>query len=204
LKRALLLIGLALGAGGGGAQTPAAPMTKWDKDHSLARPLRIGALTVSGVIRPAADPADNDSEPTSVLTVVDAGGGRGRLEAEVAFGDDVYASFGVGRFDPASPEPQLLLTTATGGAHCCVHIQLLDRLDGRWRRVNVGTFDGEPFGALPKDIDGDGALDIVHRDDRFAYAFDPMREAGCRRASSTSEAARWSTSPPSGASADCS
>jgi hypothetical protein len=171
LKRALLLIGLMLWASGAGAQAPAAPMTKWDKDHSLAKPHRIGALTVfSGAIRPA--PADSEGGPTTVLTVVDAAGGRGRLESEVAFGDDVYASYGVGRFDPASSEPQLLLTTYTGGAHCCVHIQLLDRLGGKWRRVDVGTFDGSPFGALPRDVDGDGALDIVHWDDRFAYAFD--------------------------------
>ena len=170
MKRALLLIGLALLAGGAGAQPAAVPMTKWDKDHSLAKPHRIGALTVfSGPIRPA--PADSDGGPTTTLTVVDAAGGRGQLVTEVAFGDDVYASLGVGRFDPASPEPQLLLTTYTGGAHCCVHIQLLDKLGGKWRRVNVGTFDGSPFGALPRDIDGDGALDIVHWDDRFAYAF---------------------------------
>jgi hypothetical protein len=48
---------------------------------------------------------------------------------------------------------------------------LLERVDGRWRTIQVGTYDGESFENFPKDVDGDGVIDIVIHDDRFAYKF---------------------------------
>ena len=114
----------------------------------------------------------------NVATFVDGAGRRGELaavatasDATVAASDDVYATIGVGRIDPDSTEDQVLMTDFSLGAHCCVHIQLLDLVENTWRAVDVGTYDGEPFRDFPTDIDGDGVVDIVHYDDRFAYAF---------------------------------
>jgi hypothetical protein len=111
---------------------------------------------------------DDPAEP--ILTVTDSAGVKTQIRSEAGLGF-APANFGVGRIDPDNPDPQVFLTTYTGGAHCCVHIQLLERLDGRWRITQVGTYDGEPFEDFPKDVDGDGVIDIVHYDDRFAYEF---------------------------------
>jgi len=138
-------------------------MTKWDKDHPL--PAHLGPFALS-----ASHPPAKGDDDFTVLHVTDPQGHKADLKIEIAF-DDVFASLGVGRIDPDSPRPQLLVTSYTGGAHCCVHIQILDFIDNCWRIVDVGTFDGEPFSVFPKDIDGDRITDIQHWDDRFAYAF---------------------------------
>jgi hypothetical protein len=139
-------------------------MTEWDQDHPL--PAQLGPFALSS----SRMPATGDNEGAVILHVTDAQGHKTDLKVEIAF-DDVYASVGVGSIDPGSSKPQLLVTSYTGGAHCCVHIQVLDYVDGRWRTVDVGTFDGEPFTAFPADVDGDGITDIQRWDDRFAYAF---------------------------------
>lgn len=139
-------------------------MVAWNSDHRL--PGRLGPFRLFW----SAMPAKGDDDGYAVLHVRDARGRKADVKSEIAF-SGVYASLGVGRIDPESPEPQLLLTSYTGGAHCCVHIQLLDLVEGRWRTVDVGTFDGEPFSSFPSDIDGDGITDIDNSDDRFAYAF---------------------------------
>jgi hypothetical protein len=140
-------------------------MTKWDKDHPL--PARLGPFALSS----SRTLATGDNGGNAILHVTDTQGRKTDIKIEIAF-DDVYASLGVGRIDPDSTNPQLLITSYTGGAHCCVHIQVLDFVDGRWRTADVGTFDGEPFSRFPTDIDGDKITDIQPWDDRFAYAFD--------------------------------
>lgn len=139
-------------------------MTKWDKDHPL--PARLGPFSLSL----SRMPQKGDEDGYAILHVTDVQGRKTDIKTEIAY-DDVYASMGVGRIDPDSPNLQLLLTSYTGGAHCCVHIQILDFIDGRWQVVDVGTFDGEPFDVFPTDLDGDGVIDIQPWDDRFAYAF---------------------------------
>jgi hypothetical protein len=139
-------------------------MTKWDQDHPL--PARLGPFRLSW----SRVPATGDGGDHAILHVTDPQGRKADLTAVIAF-DDVSATLGVGKIDPESSKSQLLLTSYTGGAHCCVHIQVLDFIDGGWRTVEVGTFDGEPFAEFPADLDGDGIADIRRWDDRFAYAF---------------------------------
>jgi hypothetical protein len=135
------------------------------------RPMRhLGDIKVGRAIGPLTLTAtrarkDKGEAVGEVVEFKDVHGGAASLVAEL------YATIGAGRIDPDSDEAQVLLTSYTGGAHCCVHIQLLDRIGGAWRKVDVGTFDGEPFETFPTDVDGDGVADIVRYDDRFAYVF---------------------------------
>jgi hypothetical protein len=142
-------------------------MVPWDREHPLKPGTVIGALKVASVMN---RPDRRWERGADVATFIDNGGRRGELAAVVAF-DHVYATLGAGRLDPDSSKDQVLLTDYSGGAHCCVHIQLLDWTGGDWRAVDIGTFDGEPFDKFPTDVDGDGVADIVHYDDRFAYQF---------------------------------
>jgi hypothetical protein len=74
--------------------------------------------------------------------------------------------------DPANPFPEVLLSSFTGGAHCCNQIQVLssDADGGNWREVTLGPFDGGPSPA--EDPLRDGRFLIVDVDNRFLYRFD--------------------------------
>lgn len=67
--------------------------------------------------------------------------------------------------------PFVFFQSFSGGAHCCTNMQLIERGDGAARVVNLGDWNGGYIDELPRDLDGDGALDLVLSDDRFLYAF---------------------------------
>ena len=87
------------------------------------------------------------------------------------------AGFGVGKLDPQSSSRQVIFTSFTGGLHCCTQITVLEMFDGKWRQINLGQWDGDALRDFPRDVDGDGTLDIVLKDDRFDYAFAPYTES---------------------------
>jgi hypothetical protein len=86
------------------------------------------------------------------------------------------ADFGVGRLDPHNQASQVIFTTYSGGTHCCTKITVLELMRGRWHKIDLGTWDGDPLAEFPKDMDGDGAPEIILKDDRFDYAFAPYTE----------------------------
>jgi hypothetical protein len=164
-RPAAILMALVFAASGAvAAPRTDTPMLTWEH---VKRGTVIGPLTVTRM------PKAKDEGETQAMDFTDAHGAAARLSLEPSFGNEVTAAIGAGRIDPDSDQDQVLVTNYTGGAHCCVHIQLLDHVGGAWRTVDVGTFDGEPFDTFPRDVDGDGVADIVHWDDRFAYAFAP-------------------------------
>jgi hypothetical protein len=71
----------------------------------------------------------------------------------------------------------VLFQSFTGGAHCCNAIQLVVPEEGRLRVVDMGLWDGDYLDDLPTDLDGDGRLDFVFRDDRFLYVFASYAES---------------------------
>lgn len=71
----------------------------------------------------------------------------------------------------------LLVETYTGGAHCCDHVQAAVPTATGFHVVDLGTYDGDRIGQLPRDIDGDGIVDFLVRDDRFLYAFSSYAES---------------------------
>jgi hypothetical protein len=71
----------------------------------------------------------------------------------------------------AAGETLVLLESYTGGAHCCTAVQAAVPEGKGFRIVDLGRFDGEQIPEVPRDLDGDGALDFVLRDDSLLYAF---------------------------------
>src|SRR5688500_17011161 len=54
------------------------------------------------------------------------------------------AGFGVGKLDPKSNTQQVILTSYTGGMHCCTKITVLELVEGKWRKLQLGMWDGDP------------------------------------------------------------
>ncbi len=73
--------------------------------------------------------------------------------------------------DPANPYPEVLLSTFTGGAHCCNDTRVLTSSpDGRrWFEVRRDPVNGGPNGA--SDPLGNGRDLLVDVDNRFLYQF---------------------------------
>jgi len=75
----------------------------------------------------------------------------------------------VGHWDAS--RPFVMFQSFSGGAHCCNMIQLVVPENGRLEKIELGEWDGDYLEELPTDLDGDGQLDFVLRDDAFLYAF---------------------------------
>ena len=54
-------------------------------------------------------------------------------------------------------------------------MKVLTFVDGRWEAVNVGEFDSD--GPQIEDLNGDGAVELVGKDDSFDYAFASYAES---------------------------
>ena len=117
---------------------------------------------------------------------IEAAGGRrvvrvrsgGRDVAAAAFDDDgpnTSAGASIARLDSSSTFPQVVATSFTGGAHCCTLMKLMTFVGGRWQTVDAGEFDSE--GPAIEDLNGDGAVELVGKDDSFNYAFASYAES---------------------------
>ena len=97
--------------------------------------------------------------------------GRNRAVMTGAMASPSYEhKFGVGAFDRRGTR-FVLLQSFTGGAHCCNQMQAAIIGPRGIRVVEIGTFDGGPDDAFPRDLDGDGVVDFVQRDNSFLYTF---------------------------------
>lgn len=65
-------------------------------------------------------------------------------------------------------EPEVLVDSYSGGAHCCT-TGVFFWFDGTTYRYAVHAFGDSPYGL--RDYDGDGRPEILTDDDRFAYEF---------------------------------
>jgi len=101
------------------------------------------------------------------------------LVSEVAGEGTTYsagAQVAVTRLNPADPVAQVLVSSFSGGAHCCVHLLILESRDGAWRTFDLGSWDGDTA-PLPTDLDGDGDREFQFRDQAFLYAFAPYADS---------------------------
>ena len=107
-----------------------------------------------------------------------------RLSGVVGFPDNAYARVAVARLDPASPVFSVLVTSFSGGAHCCDDVQVatpaptaVTEPAGQpgWTVLHPGEFDGAQLGfgpggaRLPAGADGTFGLSIP--DSGFDYVY---------------------------------
>lgn len=131
--------------------------------------LQQGPLTVEAAVQPA---GVVDGLPVRAPQLQVRLDGRlvGRLEGLATAGPP-GGVVQIAEMDPANPFPEVLLSSFSGGAHCCRRTQVLRAdADGRhWREVSLGPVNGGP--AAAEDPLGDGRFRLVDADNRFLYRF---------------------------------
>ncbi len=153
-------------------EAPASTMLSWvPKDDEETETFLIDnyALTLSTHVH-------SNGERVAYLRVRAPTGESASIHGQVGY-PIPSAGFGVGQLDPKSDTRQVIFTSYTGGLHCCTKITVLELLEGKWRRIELGLWDGNKLPDFPTDVDGDGIRDFVLNDDRFDYAFAPYTES---------------------------
>jgi serine protease Do len=85
---------------------------------------------------------------------------------------DVGSEAGFLKLDPTSEEPQLVVTRYSGGTHCCTQYWFITKPAASSGYVLVEGTILDGGGYSYRDLDGDGALEMINGDNRFLYAFD--------------------------------
>jgi len=96
----------------------------------------------------------------------------GRLKGALKVGSSQpMALLQIADLDPANPWPEVLLSSFSGGAHCCNDTRVLtsDAAGGGWHTVALGPFNGVVRAAT--DPLGLGRWLVVDVDNRFLYEF---------------------------------
>jgi len=110
-----------------------------------------------------------DDDPAALLTIAAPGAAPVTLTG-VSGLDDPAALIGLAQLDPASPRPQVLFLTFSGGAHCCTTLRLATFIAGAWRTYAL-TYDGPPGKDALKTDAGPGPPVLAAGDENFDYAF---------------------------------
>ncbi|MDP3870411.1 DnaJ domain-containing protein [Phenylobacterium sp.] len=158
--------GLALASPPAGALVrPAGQMIEWDEQETPGTTV----FAIDGVVITLS----GRTQGTDRLTVLNIRGPEGpAIElTELAAFDHAAAEFAVGDVDMGTPTPEVIVTTFSGGAHCCVTIRVLDYIDGAWKTIQVAVQDGSEIGTFPTDRDGNGRPEFELLDGSFLYAF---------------------------------
>ena len=112
--------------------------------------------------------ATDDGLKLPVITVTDADGKTVTIRGEAS--GSARAEFAVVQMDASSPARQILFSSYSGGAHCCVVGYMIEPVNGGLRTVPLKAWDGDRI-SLPRDVDGDGRKEFVMFDQSFLYAF---------------------------------
>ena len=135
------------------------------------RDIGPNVLTLTGItveVVGEANPADETTIP--VFSVRDDAGDLIRFEGEPSFFSFLPVTVRLVDIDPSSPQPEVIATSFTGGAHCCDRIQIAAvQPGGSWAVEEFGLFDG---GYVLVDINDDGLAEIRVVDQSFLYTFD--------------------------------
>jgi hypothetical protein len=134
-------------------------------DENGANQLNLDGLSASILSQ-----TNEGGTTTPVFVVSDAAGELIRFEGEENFMSFLPVTLRMAQLDRASPEPEIIATAYTGGAHCCEQVQVAAiRPDGTWHVEVLGYFDG---GYQLSDPHADGTAVIQVADQSFLYTFD--------------------------------
>ena len=165
------LIAVLIGVGALCGSPAVAQVLKMDyQNNRMSGSLRSGAVEVNAQQqRRINESGSNVLQPVAVVRV--NGNEVGRLVGAEKWGGSPASVVQIAEMDPENPYPEVLLSSFTGGAHCCNQIQVLtsDRSGQTWREVTLGPFDGGDSPA--EDPLRNGRFLIVDVDNRFLYRF---------------------------------
>lgn len=84
----------------------------------------------------------------------------------------LYHQAALAKLVPDAPNKQVVVTSFTGGAHCCTKTWILSRdsEQAAWSKTEGAVLDSD--GYWYEDVDGDGTLEMLSSDNSFLYAFD--------------------------------
>lgn len=158
------------------AATPVAPDTEpmdvwvdWDANQG-AMEHRIGGYRIE-----VSSSLDADGLHVARIRLTDSGGATTEIVGAGA-GYGANAAFAVTRLDASDTVSQVLVSTFTGGAHCCSVLTVVESRDGAWRTFDLGSWDGDTP-AMPRDVDSDGVKEFRFVDQAFLYAFASYAES---------------------------
>lgn len=89
---------------------------------------------------------------------------------------DASIAFAVVQLDASDPVQQLVVSSYSGGAHCCTTLTVLEVRENRWLSHDLGSWDGDRPD-IPVDLDGDGIKEFRFRDPAFLYTFASYAES---------------------------
>ena len=143
------------------------PQLTWD----AARDGSPRSYMLNGIKLTFTSAKDADKNIIPVLTLNAPGVAPVAVKGQSGF-DHAIASFGVAKIDPKNSGLQVIFTSYSGGAHCCTNVLVLEAVNGEWKTIDLGSWDGEGLAGIPRDEDGDGTADLVFYDNAFLYTFD--------------------------------
>jgi hypothetical protein len=159
--------------GGEAAKGARPPTISRDYEEKVTRrewSLEEGAVRVDVTLK-REGPPDGLLYQRPVVMVSVAGTKAIEVEGAESFPDNPVFLVQVAEMDPSNPQPEVILSSYTGGAHCCSDTNVMtSSADGkRWSDIEMGMFDGGPLEA--RDLDGDGRYEFATRDNAFLYTF---------------------------------
>ena len=155
----------------------------WQKDNPVlaegvfnkTKPVSVQ----SGVLRVSAGPQKKKNKTSLFVQIAQQG--KNVLRIDLNDEDDELdlnfdAEIKIVQLDKSSPVPQVLITTYTGGAHCCTQTLIAGlQANGTWSRLEAPMLDGSGFSF--SDLDGDGESELIAVDQSFLYAFASYAES---------------------------
>lgn len=149
---------------------PAEPMRTWTGGEKTSV-FQFGAVKLTFW-----QAQDNDGADIAAMQVSSPGTAPLSLVGQPGL-NPVSVTYAVTKLDPANPTSEVIFSTFSGGAHCCNHLFVAERLKSGWTAFDFGMWDGDPPATVPVDVDGDKIPDIVRSDDRFLYTFAPYSDS---------------------------
>lgn len=148
------------------------PWIVWQTDSTATQ-----SRTVSGLRFEMATVVGANGQRTPVLAVSDGIRRSHQIVGEAGHATSTNAAFSVARLDRNRDQPIVLFRSYSGGAHCChVYRAAYQDTGGAWTVRDLGYWHSS-YAPQLRDVDRDGRLELVGRDQRFAYAFTSHAES---------------------------